>query len=320
MRRIKYFALVFALLLCLSLGACAKVPPAENQEVVPSKEYLELDGTWVSEDGWVIFLDAVANRYFLQAPSGRVGAGNYLPVESEPVVKFDGVSYLMKKDGDRLTFTSKGTPNGESLQGIVFLRGEARLMNNSRTKLQGAWISDAGNRLSLDFDGMAYEYQAGSQTLSGEIRDDDNGKGLYLDVNGSAVYFIVAQGHESFVLEGGTPVGITEGVYKKDESAASLAPYKSWMDTWLLQGEIVGTRLILRGTGTWEQLDGQGNPVASGSLKADEAYGGGLGLLNENGALVGVVTLGAEDQLLFDSDPANAENPTEYYLREKNAE
>lgn len=218
-KRRRLLAALICLALFLAPAACGEAPSGPDGPTAPSADF---DGLWVGEDGSVLSISAAAGRYQLQSAADRVGSGPYTEVDGAQKLEFDRFYYTLTADGaDGLLLTQNGASDqAESLDGLRFTRGgDAALDWWEPMALDGVWEGENGALLTLDLYMLAYTAEDGGLSAAGTIADADDGRGIYLALNGRA-YPILNAGRDSLTLQfvsGGltAPDGCFETVFHR---------------------------------------------------------------------------------------------------------
>lgn len=196
----RLLAVLVCLALCLAPAACGEAPSGPD---TPSEPSAEFDGLWAGEDGSVLSISAADGRYRLQSAAGRIGSGPYTETDGAQKLEFDRFYYTLTADGeDGLLLTQNGASDqAESLDGLRFTRGgDAALDWWEPMELDGVWEGEDGTLLTLDLYTLAYTAEAGSLSAAGTIADADDGRGIYLALNGHA-YPILSADCDSLTLQ-----------------------------------------------------------------------------------------------------------------------
>lgn len=188
---IRTLSLLLTAVLTISITGCGSSDADGAKDRKGLMAAKELSGVWTDESGNILRLDTVENTYTYRTRYGRIGSGG-----------------------------------GESLDGARFTPG-GEIPDIPLEKLGGMWQNCEGETLVIDTSRMQYIACSKEAMSSGTLVDKQDGKGVYLFLNGFAYPRLDVGGRslELFFTAGDTqsPDGSFSGVFYKDAKADEYA-------------------------------------------------------------------------------------------------
>ncbi len=230
MKRFKKGFILLIVLICVSLAACGNNGEDNSTESADYMAADELTGVWADGDKNMLQLDTAQNTYTYRTWYGRIGSGSLITPGNDENVRqldFDDFYYdFIIADGG-FTLRQNGENEEENLNGAHFVRTDGEMVQIPPETLDGMWQNAAGETLVIDTGRMAYIACSKQGISSGTVAEKEDGKGLYLFLNGFAYPRISANGHsfELFFTPSDTqsPDGSYSGVFYKDGKADEYA-------------------------------------------------------------------------------------------------
>ena len=169
----------------------------ENEVV---SETVDLYGVWEDVEGDMIEFLPDESAYILKKWNGRVGRGTYTPGES---ICFNRFIYTFGVlDDGSITLYRNGSPEDESeesLDGFIFFPSdETGIEENDLSLLEYTWVNDAGTTITFDTEAMEYYYDSEMTIGSGNINDENDGRGIFVFTHGRAFIIFNDDGSLSF--------------------------------------------------------------------------------------------------------------------------
>lgn len=225
---IKMLSLLLAAALAVSLTGCGdSADGGKDSGSLMAAE--ELSGLWTDEAGNILRLDTVENTYTYRTWYGRIGSGVLTAAEDGEnalQLEFDDFLYDFEASDGGFTLRSQGSGDGESLDGAHFTSG-GEIPDIPLEKLDGMWQNCEGETLVIDTSRMQYIACSKEAVSSGTVVDKQDGKGVYLFLNGFAYPRLDVGGRslELFFATSDTqsPDGSFSGVFYKDAKADEYA-------------------------------------------------------------------------------------------------
>ena len=246
----KLSALTVSLMLALNLFACGSsdedVVPDDNNDTPnietsdisepdsPLSDLMtkdELVGEWdsfITEAGDQIVLDLVENTYTYRTWYGRIGDGYLYDIADDGVqLEFGDFVYDFVREDDGFTLSQNGSSDEESLAGMHFMKTGSSMPLISTSMIGGIWQNALGETLVIDTDRMEYISCTQDGLGSGTLYDKNDGRGLYLFLNGFAYPAMSVSDHsfELFFIASDTqsPDGTFSGVFYRNGDAEAYA-------------------------------------------------------------------------------------------------
>lgn len=219
----KLTALLLTLLLALSLAACGTEDADGDLTDLPAMTAAELTGGWVDDDGNQLVIAPDTGTYDYRTWYGRVGFGTFGVIDDRPLIDYDGFYYDFEPDGDGFILRQNGASDRAGLDGARFGPGESDVYAAELSTLDGIWQDALGETLVIDTGRMQYLAYAPDGMSGGTIRDEGDGLGVYLFLNGRG-YFAVSPDGNSFTLffapgDTTSPDGTYAGVFYRNGDA-----------------------------------------------------------------------------------------------------
>ncbi len=181
-----------ALALSLTLTGCGgksdtapETGGGQGNNVSNEEAVRALDGTWVNDKGYALYLAGESSNYSLKTPGGRIGDGDFYAsgAPDSYSISFNESNYdLVPVDDGSLKIVPADMPEDEDtevLEELVFTRDDSADITFDFTALDGSWKA-AGASLVLDIDAMEYKFSSDSTRAEGTINDAWDGRGWYL--------------------------------------------------------------------------------------------------------------------------------------------
>lgn len=226
---IRTLSLLLTAVLTISLTGCGSSDADGGKDRKGLMAAEELSGVWTDESGNILRLDTVENTYTYRTRYGRIGSGVLTAAEdgeNAPQLEFGDYLYDFEVSDGGFTLRSQGSGGGESLDGARFTPG-GEIPDIPLEKLGGMWQNCEGETLVIDTSRMQYIACSKEAMSSGTLVDKQDGKGVYLFLNGFAYPRLDVGGRslELFFTAGDTqsPDGSFSGVFYKDGKADEYA-------------------------------------------------------------------------------------------------
>lgn len=226
---IRTLSLLLTAVLTISLTGCGSSDADGGKDRKGLMAAKELSGVWTDESGNILRLDTVENTYTYRTRYGRIGSGVLTAAEdgeNAPQLEFGDFLYNFEVSDGGFTLRSQGSGGGESLDGARFTPG-GEIPDIPLEKLGGMWQNCEGETLVIDTSRMQYIACSKEAMSSGTLVDKQDGKGVYLFLNGFAYPRLDVGGRslELFFTAGDTqgPDGSFSGVFYKDAKADEYA-------------------------------------------------------------------------------------------------
>ncbi len=214
MKQKRLFSLLLAAGLCVSLAACGGSDDTADDPVTePDQEptgytaeelgqddftpatLAEVSGTWVDDYGAVLQINADAESYLYRTDEGRVGQGWVRDADGEAWLNFNRYQHLFELSADGNTIyihpldseMEDAPPDAdtETLFYETFTRDDTADPGQwTLDELDGDWVGEDGSTISIDADNYTYEAQCEETGSTGDITEDEDGRGIYLYLNG----------------------------------------------------------------------------------------------------------------------------------------
>ena len=214
MKQKRLFSLLLAAGLCVSLAACGGTDDTADDPVTePDQEptgytaeelgqddftpatLAEVNGTWVDGYGAVLQINADAESYLYRTDEGRVGQGWVRDADGEAWLNFNRYQHLFELSADGNTIyihpldseMEDAPPDAdtETLFYETFTRDDTADPGQwTLDELDGDWVGEDGSTISIDADNYTYEAQCEETGSTGDITEDEDGRGIYLYLNG----------------------------------------------------------------------------------------------------------------------------------------
>ncbi len=222
MKQKRLFALLLAAGLCLSLAACGSAdtndtideddgrgdlitepdndPTGYTAEEQGQADFTpasleQVSGTWSNEDGAVLQISGEGESYLYRTAEGRVGQGWVRDADGEAWLNFNRYQHLFQLSDDGNTITlqpleseledSPPDADTETMYYMTFTRDDSAYPDQwTLDELDGDWVGEDGSTISIDADNYTYEAQCAETGSTGDITEDEDGRGLYLYLNG----------------------------------------------------------------------------------------------------------------------------------------
>lgn len=240
MKKVKLLSLFLALTLILGcfVGCNGTKNPEDDDDAVSDEvtvtDLSVLEGKWVTPSGSVLMFDTEEKRYCYETYTGRCGTGEISLVDNEPMIFFDGFLYnfTLRDDGVLFPNQNGSSDSAESIHRFTFKKDDtAEIHTRGIYDLQGIWQNVEGEAISIDPDKMEYVACTKESMSSGTIYDNNDGKGLYLALNGGYAYICPAPDNNRFILKFSSAKpeendGTFSGVFYRNGDFASYVDLK----------------------------------------------------------------------------------------------
>ena len=187
-RYIRTLSLLLTAVLTISLTGCGSSDADGGKDRKGLMAAEELSGVWTDESGNILRLDTVESTYAYRTRYGRIGSGVLTAAENgenAPQLEFGDFLYDFEVSDGGFTLRSRGSGGGESLDGARFTPG-GEIPEIPLEKLGGMWQNCEGETLVIDTSRMQYIACSKEAMSSGTVVDKQDGKGVYLFLNGFA--------------------------------------------------------------------------------------------------------------------------------------
>ena len=160
-----------------------------------------LAGVWEDADGDLIWFLPLEQTYVLQKENGRTGRGKF--TTSEGYIYFNGFIYdIEMQDDGSFILDRNGSPaddSAESLDGVTFTTSaKTSITEYDNSQIDGTWVDEFGTTVTINTESMEYDLNTESSVSTGTMSDYEDGRGMYLFVDGEAFVILNEDGTLSF--------------------------------------------------------------------------------------------------------------------------
>lgn len=209
----RFLPFTFSILLALSLVACgnsdidlALPDETENGNILVT-DMTFLDGMWSSDGLDLLYFDSANGYYIHHSIYGPTGRGEFTN-ERKPMINFADFLYdfYLREDGVLLPNQNGMGSDLPNIDHYTFRRDdEAKIYIWDLDNYDGMWQNAAGETIIIDAARGEYEAKSSSYASSGTVRDEGEGRGLYLFEYDGYAYICPSPDGNSFTISSGFP-------------------------------------------------------------------------------------------------------------------